>query len=190
MYASQKPISPDTDMYVGASRVVEAFEPEPRVLVRALLDNALLALSDNPDAARTSISKAVWLLSEPLEQAVRPYRLLPVAGALNGWQEQRAKELLEAGLIGNFTLAEIARVCELDLPTFKRAFRLTTGLSPGKWQRAYRIRLAQKLLFDSVLSLAQIAYDCGFADQAHFTRTFAAATGTSPGIWRRARRAS
>ena len=41
----------------------------------------------------------------------------------------------------------------------------------------------------SPLALAQIAYECGFADQSHFTRVFTAAVGATPGAWRRARRA-
>lgn len=175
---------------VAASIVRGPVESEPRSAVRALLDDALNAMFDDPEAARTSISKAVWLLNEPFEQAVSQYRLLPVAGSLNGWQERRAKELLQDGLVSNIPIAAIAQVCELDEPSFKRAFRRTTGQSPTKWQQACRIRLAEKLLFSSTLSLAQIAYDCGFADQAHFTRTFLVATGSTPGVWRRARRVS
>lgn len=33
--------------------------------------------------------------------------------------------------------------------------------------------------------LAEIALDCGFADQSHFTRVFTREEGTSPGSWRR-----
>jgi AraC-like DNA-binding protein len=72
---------------------------------------------------------------------------------------------------------------------FVRLFRMTTGMPPYRWVRAFRLEQAKELLFNSSLSLAQIAYDCGFADQSHFTRAFAAATGTTPGAWRRARRA-
>jgi AraC family transcriptional regulator len=37
------------------------------------------------------------------------------------------------------------------------------------------------------MSIAEIALDVGFADQAHFTRAFTRAVGTSPGAWRRTR---
>ena len=51
-----------------------------------------------------------------------------------------------------------------------------------------RIEKAKQLLVDSKLSLAQIAWTCGFADQSHFTRVFAQLAQSSPGHWRRHRR--
>jgi transcriptional regulator GlxA family with amidase domain len=46
---------------------------------------------------------------------------------------------------------------------------------------------AQGLMLKSNAPLAQIAIDCGFADQAHLSRLFLQFTGESPGSWRRAR---
>jgi AraC-like DNA-binding protein len=37
-------------------------------------------------------------------------------------------------------------------------------------------------------SLAEIALECGLADQPHLTKTFRRIVGMSPGAWRRARR--
>lgn len=41
------------------------------------------------------------------------------------------------------------------------------------------------MLADPNLSLAQIAYECGFASQSHMTRLFQARFGTTPGRLRR-----
>jgi AraC-like DNA-binding protein len=38
---------------------------------------------------------------------------------------------------------------------------------------------------DAGACLADIALECGFADQSHFTRAFMARMGVSPGTWRR-----
>jgi AraC family transcriptional regulator len=46
--------------------------------------------------------------------------------------------------------------------------------------------MARQLLRESALPLADIAVQCGFADQSHFTRVFSGRTGLSPGRWRRA----
>lgn len=154
-----------------------------------LLIQALDIVLENPEAAHTSISKAAWLLQAEATDPEDPYRVLPTPGTLNAWQERRAKQLLGDGLADGCPMEEVARACDLPLAHFTRAFQLTTGLSPLRWQRALRIERAKALLYSSKLSLAQIAYECGFADQAHFTRAFAAATGACPGAWRRARRA-
>jgi AraC-like DNA-binding protein len=110
-------------------------------------------------------------------------------GRLAAWQERLAKELLVADLTEEPSIAEIARACGMPEGRFVRLFRLTTGMPPYRWVRAFRVEQAKELLFNASLSLAQIAYDCGFADQSHFTRVFSAATGTTPGAWRSARRA-
>jgi AraC family transcriptional regulator len=41
------------------------------------------------------------------------------------------------------------------------------------------------LLTNNNFVIAEIALDCGFADQSHFTRVFQRAAGMSPGAWRR-----
>jgi transcriptional regulator GlxA family with amidase domain len=48
-----------------------------------------------------------------------------------------------------------------------------------------RIERAQQLLLHSRLSVAEIAIEAGFSDQAAFSRTFAANLGTPPARWRK-----
>jgi AraC family transcriptional regulator len=113
-----------------------------------------------------------------------------LGGRLSVSQERLAKEMLGADLSGEPSISDAARVCGLPVTRFVREFRQTTGESPHRWVRRLRIDRAKELLFNSSLSLAQIAYDCGFADQSHFTRVFAEAAGMTPGAWRRARHVS
>jgi AraC family transcriptional regulator len=103
-------------------------------------------------------------------------------------QERLAKEMLTADLTARLTLMDIARACGMPLTQFIRAFGRATGMPPYRWLRSFRIDRAKQVLFNSSLSLAQVAYDCGFADQSHFTRVFFATVGMTPGAWRRARR--
>lgn len=109
------------------------------------------------------------------------------SGALAAWQERAAKEALVADLSREPSLAAVAHACGLPVNRLVRAFRQTTGMPPFRWLRTFRIERAKDLLLSSPLALAQIAYECGFADQSHFTRVFSSATGTTPGAWRRAR---
>jgi transcriptional regulator GlxA family with amidase domain len=107
------------------------------------------------------------------------------ASVLAHWQERRAKELLAANLTGGITLADLARACELSVRHFTRAFRGSTGMSPHKWLLHLRIERAKSLLASSRRLLADIALECGFADQSHFTRVFQRSAGLSPGAWQR-----
>ena len=106
-------------------------------------------------------------------------------GGLAPWQLRRAKEMLVSRLDEPISLAELARACKLSPSHFARAFRQTTGQPPHRWLMEQRIEKAKQLLVDSTLSLAQIAWTCGFADQSHFTRVFAQLVQSSPGQWRR-----
>ena len=43
---------------------------------------------------------------------------------------------------------------------------------------------AYDLLQKKGISLCEIAYECGFADQSHFTRVFKRRVGVTPGVFR------
>jgi AraC-like DNA-binding protein len=112
---------------------------------------------------------------------------VPNRGGLTPSQARRAKELLSANLSGGILLTDLATACNLSVRQFTRAFRHTTGMAPHRWLLQRRIEKAQDLLARSTRSLANVAADCGFADQSHFTRVFTRAVGITPGQWRRIR---
>ncbi len=106
-------------------------------------------------------------------------------GKLAAWQERRAKELLAASVNGNISLAALAQECQLSIRHFTRAFRASTGVSAHGWLLRLRIEKAKTLMASSRRVLAEIALECGFADQSHMTRVFRRSIGLSPGAWRR-----
>lgn len=111
--------------------------------------------------------------------------------AVNGlapWQLRKVVATVEADLREDHSVAALANLVNLSKSHFSRAFRISTGLSPRQWIIQARVRLALSKLADSEESLAQVAQNCGFAEQSHFTRTFTQVTGVSPGAWRRANR--
>jgi AraC family transcriptional regulator len=109
-------------------------------------------------------------------------------GGLAPWQEGRAKEFIAANLSKPMSLQDIADQCGLSLAHFSRSFKTSVGMTPHSWLQTRRIAQAKDLLLASILDLADIALDCGFADQSHFTRTFSRLNGEGPGAWRRARK--
>ncbi len=114
-------------------------------------------------------------------QSTRPR----VRGGLAPWQERRAKDILCNNLNGDLPLAQVARECALSASHFTRAFRQSLGMAPHQWLLSIRVQRAKEQLLNSDAPLADVAIDCGFADQSHFTRVFTKHTGDSPGEWRR-----
>jgi AraC family transcriptional regulator len=108
-------------------------------------------------------------------------------GGLSIGMERRAKEFLAARLAEDVSIAEAATACGISRGHFLRAFKKSTGTTPHRWLLAYRIEAAKSLLSDPRTNIAQVAVECGFADQSHLTRAFGLHVGTSPGIWRKSR---
>jgi AraC-like DNA-binding protein len=108
------------------------------------------------------------------------------AQRLSRSHEDRAKEMLRSRLDGKLSIAEIADACALSRSHFIRTFRASTGQTPHQWLQAQRIEQARHLLRHSDMPIAEIATQCGFADQSHFTRVFTQLVGTTPARWRRA----
>jgi AraC-like DNA-binding protein len=106
-------------------------------------------------------------------------------GGLTGWQERRATEYLSTNLGSEGSLKDIAEQCGLSTSHFSKAFKETMGIAPHQWLIRRRIAVAKELLKAPSLSLAEVALECGFADQSHLTRVFTRIVGMGPGAWRR-----
>ncbi len=104
---------------------------------------------------------------------------LPQAGL------QRVTELIEHRLGSNLGLGEMAMAAGVSLRHFQRCFQQATGTSPARYVMLRRVDRAKTLLCGTALSLAEVALQCGFCDQAHLTTTFRRLAGTAPGAYRR-----
>jgi AraC family transcriptional regulator len=83
-------------------------------------------------------------------------------------------------------LSVLARDAGVSAAHLARAFRAAFGRPLGTYVRERRIARATVLLRGSDRTLADVATDVGFCDQAHFTRAFKAQIGTTPAAFRRA----
>ncbi|MEU7822793.1 AraC family transcriptional regulator [Catellatospora sp. NPDC049133] len=117
-----------------------------------------------------------------------------VTGALTppGATGQRAElagrflDLLTAPRGGALSVRECAAALGVSQGYLGEAVRDVTGRSPGELIRHARTVEAMRLLAGTRLSIAQIARELGFADQAYFCRFFRRETGSSAGEFRRA----
>jgi AraC family transcriptional regulator len=106
-------------------------------------------------------------------------------GTLAAWQIGRVERLVRSHLSRSIRMDELAAATGLSRSYFSYAFRRTVGEPPFCYLRRCRVELAQQLIRQTDKSLAEIALECGLADQSHLTRCFRAFVGMSPGTWRR-----
>jgi AraC-like DNA-binding protein len=130
------------------------------------------------------LEEPAYGLTRPKAEAVKS--MPAVMTGLAPWQLRKVTAIIASDLRRDRSISELAELVDLSKGHFSRAFRASTGLSPRQWIIHERIKLAIRQLSHTNDPLAEIAQNCGFAEQSHFTRTFTQVTGTSPGAWRRA----
>jgi AraC-like DNA-binding protein len=82
------------------------------------------------------------------------------------------------------TNRHLASMSNMSLRAFERQFRAAFHLTPQRFLRKLRLRLASRALMYTDESLAEIALKCGFADQSHFSREFRRQFGRTPREYR------
>lgn len=95
---------------------------------------------------------------------------------------KRILDYMEANLVREMHLDELASVVGLSCSHFGRSFKASLGVSPHQWLMKRRIDVAQELLLrrESIAVAAQMS---GFVNQSHFSKTFRTITGTTPRRW-------
>jgi AraC family transcriptional regulator len=110
-------------------------------------------------------------------------------GGLAPWVARKVSTYIETHLESAISAADLAGLADRSVWHFCRAFRESFSEPPHTYLMRRRVERAQGLMLQTNLSLAQIALDCGLADQAHLNKSFRRFVGQSPGAWRRARSA-
>ncbi|OYR13385.1 helix-turn-helix domain protein [Brucella thiophenivorans] len=119
------------------------------------------------------------LLVEPENDEKQEY------GRLTQAQMNKLKAHVSVSNDGRLSVAEMAAAVGLSESWFSNVFKQTTGQTPFQWQLTKRIDRAQKLLSDSDATVAGVAAQLGFTDQAHLTKAFRQIVGETPAAWRR-----
>jgi LacI family transcriptional regulator len=85
------------------------------------------------------------------------------------------------------TVEDIARAAAISRSLLERKFRDAFGRSPWDHVMQLRLRKAEHLLFQSHLSIAEIAEVTGFGTPEYFSAAFRKLTGNSPSAARHSR---
>jgi AraC-like DNA-binding protein len=82
------------------------------------------------------------------------------------------------------TNRQLAKLAHMSVRAFERKFRASFHLTPQKYLRKLRMRMASRALVYTRESMANVAIGCGFSDQSHFTREFRRQFGRTPRDYR------
>ena len=125
------------------------------------------------------------LLTNPKNQSLVTY-----LNSLTDRPRTSLYEVMETNYMYNLALSDYARLACRSLATFKREFTRVFDTTPGKWLIQKRLSYAQTLLDTTGKSIADIVFESGFENGAHFSRAFKEKYGTAPLHYRKQNRES
>ena len=85
----------------------------------------------------------------------------------------------------HISLDQIANVANMTVPAFCRYFKKVTGKTFTKLVNEYRVVHATKLLLESIMSITDISFECGFNNFSHFNKIFKEITGKNASGYRK-----
>jgi AraC family transcriptional regulator len=149
--------------------------------------NAMLALLRMATGPREPATGAEDLVEERLREMI--VAVAPSTDSSGSTAPAWISDVCETLIRDDASIRTIAGRVGVHPVHLAHVFRRQRGMSPSQYRRGARLHRAAALIVDSARPLIDIAYECGFADQAHMTRTLHAALGETPRGLRRLARA-
>jgi transcriptional regulator GlxA family with amidase domain len=97
---------------------------------------------------------------------------------------RRVREHISANIDQRITVESLAKLANLSVCYFVRAFKQSVGVTPHDYLIRCRVELTIELLSRTDMPLSEIAVAAGFADQSHCARRFRQHVGMSPRDYR------
>ena len=104
---------------------------------------------------------------------------------LSSVKRQLVLDYIQAHLEQDLGLKELAALLQLSPHYFSQLFKQSVGVAPHQYVVQQRIERAKQLLKRSDMTIGEIAYAVGFANQAHLNHHFKRMLGVPPGVFRR-----
>ena len=96
----------------------------------------------------------------------------------------RFKQLVAQSLAAAYRISDYAALLHVTPNHLTKCVRAVTGKSPSKWVEESRLLEAKALLFQSDLSIGEIALQVGIGDASYFSRLFKQQVGVTPQVFR------
>ena len=81
---------------------------------------------------------------------------------------------------GDFDVVQLADALAVSKSTLYRKMKIATGLSPIEFIRNIRLKHGSQLLKNKSMSIAEVAYECGFSNPKYFATCFKEDFGVTP----------
>jgi AraC family transcriptional regulator len=111
-------------------------------------------------------------------------RVAVYEGGLSDRQILLVTKYINEHLDKEIKLAELAELLDISQFHFSRLFKKSLGISPHQHIIQQRIERAKQLLKQRNLSVAEVAFQCGFNSQSHLGKSFREVTGVTPKAYR------
>ncbi len=164
-----------------ASRIADRPDRAVYEIGRLLLDE----FHSMGGLAPSMIDHAIFLISRRVLRASELTQKPETSGLLSRKRLQPAIDRIHGNPETDFTLIELARLCNSSVFHFARSFSVQTGSAPFRLQRTLRLQKAQELLLQTDLSIRSVALAVGFENLTHFSRVFRKHFSYSPSEYRR-----
>ena len=89
-------------------------------------------------------------------------------------------EILETDMLCEYSISEIAEICNISCGCFRRLFREYSGRAPVEYRNEMRLERAKNMLLNSNATVESIALSLGYESSAYFCRAFKKITGKTP----------
>ncbi len=96
-----------------------------------------------------------------------------------------AVKFVQENIHRNLTIRELADKACMSEPNFFRCFKQQYGITPVEYINQQRIQLSMKLLNNTVYSISDICFACGYNNLNYFLKVFKKATGDTPASYRK-----
>ena len=154
-----------------SSATVDAIAPRILALYKkGGFDSTLELLSILHDL---SISRDIKILSNPSFSQEHK-------NSYNSKRIEKVFEYMNNNFHEQITLSEVAKIGNMSEASFSRLIKKHTGFSFVDCLNEIRLGHVSRMLIDTSMSIAEIAFKCGFNNLANFNRTFKNKKGFTP----------
>ena len=158
-------------------------QPDP--LIQGLAHNIKACLNaDYCDLLFVESMYQVLAMHLVKNYATRRFSLEDIGNGLPPYQLKKVLNYIHDNLDRKIKIEDLSNLLDLSTYYLCRQFRASVGVSPYRYVIEKRIEKAKTLLKDDKLSLADVAYECGFSSQSQMTQHFRTSLGVTPKVYR------
>jgi AraC family transcriptional regulator len=106
-------------------------------------------------------------------------------GGLPKFSLEKVLDYIDVHLNQEITLLQLADSIGMSQYYFCRLFKQSLGITPHQYLLQQRVERAKQLLLKHEFPIADIALQCGFANQSHLNRQFKRIVGVTPFVFQR-----